>query len=174
MNEDMRVFASGAKSSAEAPRYDLIEPALLERLAARMAQGAASHGARNYRRGKDDPAFVRDRVNHLVGHALKLAAGDTSEDHLGAVAANCNILAFLLTDSPGDAEPDTVTDAAAVITGTAVTGTAVTVAPPDVRRTYDDVRGEAGPCLCGRIYTHPGYCERTGRCGALEHPHATP
>lgn len=40
------------------------------------------------------------------------------------------------------------------------------------RRSYDDIRHDAGPCLCGRLYTHPGYCERTGTCGALEHPHA--
>lgn len=94
----MHNFDSGAKSSEPAPRFDLIEPELLIRLAARMAQGAASHGERNYRKGVDDPAFVRDRLNHLVGHALKLAAGATDEDHLGAVAANCNILAYLLRE----------------------------------------------------------------------------
>lgn len=51
----------------------------------------------------------------------------------------------------------------------------VTVTQNEVTRpTYDDVRAEASPCLCGRLYTHPGYCERNGVCGALEHPHATP
>lgn len=92
----MKLFQSGAKSSEAAPRYDLIEPALLERIARRMAQGAASHGERNYRKGASDPAFLTDRLNHLVGHALKLAGGDTSEDHLGAIGANASILAYLL------------------------------------------------------------------------------
>lgn len=96
----MHNFDSGARSSEPAPRYDLIEPELLIRLAARMAQGAASHGERNYRRGYNDPAFVRDRLNHLVGHALALAAGRDDEDHLGAVAANANILAYLLRERP--------------------------------------------------------------------------
>jgi hypothetical protein len=48
-------------------------------------------------------------------------------------------------------------------------------APPDAPRlSYDDVRLASweGVCLCGRHYTHPGECERTGECGALRHPHA--
>jgi hypothetical protein len=122
----MKTFTSGAKSSEEAPRYDLLEPAFLARCAARMAQGAASHGTRNYRNGAHDDAFVQDRLNHLVGHAIKLAAGDTSEDHLGAVAANANILAALFE-----------------IRMATVTNTAM--------MTYDDKRAAAGPCgLCGK------------------------
>lgn len=92
----VKQFDSGAKSSEEAPRYDLLEPAALKRMAARMGEGAKSHGARNYRKGKGDETFTRDRLNHLVGHALKLAAGETDEDHLGAVLANANILSYLL------------------------------------------------------------------------------
>jgi len=124
----MKQFSSGAKSSEEAPRYDLLEPEALRRMAARMAQGAASHGPFNYRAGKHDADFRRDRVNHLVGHALALAAGDTSEDHLGAVLANASILAYL--DAPGAkiSTPDN---------------------PP--RMTYDERRITAGPCsFCHR------------------------
>lgn len=91
----MKQFDSGAKSSEEAPRYDLIPRASLRRQALRMAQGAASHGERNYRKGATDPTFVRDRINHLLGHALAYAAGDRSEDHLGAVLANAGMLADL-------------------------------------------------------------------------------
>lgn len=91
----MKTFDSGAKSSEAAPRYDLIPLASLQRQAARMALGAASHGERNYRKGVDDPVFIRDRVNHLLGHALAYAAGDTSDDHLGAVLANAGMLADL-------------------------------------------------------------------------------
>jgi hypothetical protein len=91
----MKTFTSGAKSSEESPRYDLIPLASLQRQAARMAQGSASHGERNYRRGYNDPVFIRDRVNHLLGHALAYASGDRSEDHLGAVLANAGMLAEL-------------------------------------------------------------------------------
>jgi hypothetical protein len=95
----MHQFASGAKSSEPSLRYDLLEPAFLARVAARMAQGAASHGERNYRKGVDDPAFVRDRLNHLVGHVLALVDGRTDEDHLAAAGANLNMLAWLLAPS---------------------------------------------------------------------------
>lgn len=91
----MKQFASGAKSSEEAPRYDLIPVASLRRQAARMAEGAASHGERNYEKGAHDAVFVRDRINHLIGHVLAYAAGDTSDDHLGAILANAGMLARL-------------------------------------------------------------------------------
>lgn len=91
----MKKFASGALSSEESPRYDLIPAVSLRRQAARMAEGAQSHGERNYEKGAADPVFVRDRINHLVGHALAYAAGDTSDDHLGAVLANAGMLARL-------------------------------------------------------------------------------
>ena len=89
----MKVFRSGAKSSEAAPRYDLIPLASARRQAARMAMGAGSHGDKNYLKGVHDAEFVRDRVNHLVGHVLAYAAGDTSDDHLGAVLANAGMLA---------------------------------------------------------------------------------
>lgn len=91
----MKRFDSGALSSEAAPRYDLIPPAALLRLAARMALGASTHGARNYQKGAHDPEFIRDRINHLLGHAVAYAAGDTSDDHLGAVLANAGMLADL-------------------------------------------------------------------------------
>ena len=89
------VSASGAKSSSEKPRYDLIERSFLRRLAERMGYGAAKHGERNYRLGAHDPTYRRDRINHLIEHAFKYADGDTSADHLAAIAANCNILAWM-------------------------------------------------------------------------------
>lgn len=92
----MHEFQSGARSSEPAPRYDLIEPAFVRVTAGRMAQGAESHGPKNYLNGMDDPAFIQDRVNHLVGHVLAFAAGQTDDDHFAAVCANCNMLAALL------------------------------------------------------------------------------
>lgn len=89
------VFASGAKSSFEMPRYDLLYRPFLKRVADRMAYGEQKHGGANYQKGGGDAAFRRDRVNHLIEHALKLAEGDTSRDHLAAITANCQIIAWL-------------------------------------------------------------------------------
>lgn len=91
----MAVFESGAKSSEKKPRYDLIPPRALEREAARMAEGAQAHGENNYRRGQGDPAFIRDRINHLIEHALRYADGDRSDDHLAAIRCNAGMLIWL-------------------------------------------------------------------------------
>jgi len=79
------------------PRYDLIYVGFLDRLAARLGYGAAKHGEGNYERGVGDAAYRRDRINHLIAHAHKLAAATDPADidkHLGAIAANCQIVAF--------------------------------------------------------------------------------
>lgn len=91
----MKVFDSGAKSSERKPAYHLLPVEGISRGAQRMAEGAASHGERNYERGADDPAFVKDRENHLIEHAILYAAGDRSTDHLGAIIANACMLARL-------------------------------------------------------------------------------
>ncbi len=83
------VFKSGAKSSEEKPRYDLMPLCALRRWAARLAYGAAKHGAQNWTLGKNDADYRRDRINHTIEHLLKHANGDRSEDHLGA--AMCGI-----------------------------------------------------------------------------------
>lgn len=85
-------FESGAKSSVEKPRYDLVPLVAMRAVAERFGYGAERHGARNYEKGYNDPSFVRDRLNHLLEHAMKAASGDTSEDHLGAVLCNAAIL----------------------------------------------------------------------------------
>jgi hypothetical protein len=86
------VFTSGAQSSEEKPRYDLIPLEALIALAERFGFGATRHGARNYEKGYNDPQFVLDRYNHLLEHAHRAAAGDTSENHLAAVMCNAAML----------------------------------------------------------------------------------
>jgi hypothetical protein len=89
------VFASGAKSSEEKPRYDLIPVCALEREAVRMAEGAKAHGENNYQQGVNDPAFIMDRINHLIAHALNYASGDRSDDHLAAIRCNAGMLMWI-------------------------------------------------------------------------------
>lgn len=85
-------FESGASSSEEQARLDLLPLEALIAWADRMGVGAKTHGDRNYEKGANDPVFIRDRHNHLLMHALKAAAGDESDDHLAAVMANAAIL----------------------------------------------------------------------------------
>ena len=91
----MAVFESGAKSNEEKPRYDLIPHIALEREAVRMAEGAKDHGENNYRTGVSDPGFIRDRINHLIEHALKYADGDRADDHLAAIRCNAGMLMWI-------------------------------------------------------------------------------
>lgn len=105
------VSVSGAKSSSQKPRYDLIYRGFLRRLAERMGFGAERHGENNYKQGVGDHVYRRDRINHLIEHALKYAEGDTSTDHLAAIAANANILAYL-----DDHQPKAVEECAACVT----------------------------------------------------------
>jgi len=88
---------------------------------------------------------VADRKNHLIGHVLAYVAGDTSDDHLGAILANAGMLA----------EIEAMREARA----------------PNL--TYDERRtSHLKPCECGRLFTHPERCLTQGRCLALDHPHA--
>jgi hypothetical protein len=95
VTQSSAVFESGAKSTERKPRYDLIPARALEREAIRMAEGADAHGENNYRKGKDDPAFIRDRVNHAIEHLLLYANGDRSTDHLAAIRCNAGMLIWL-------------------------------------------------------------------------------
>ncbi len=91
----MAEFASGAKSTERQPRFDLIPLEAQTREAERMGHGADRHGENNYQKGKDDPAFIRDRINHLIAHALKYAAGDRADDHLAAIRCNAGMLIWI-------------------------------------------------------------------------------
>lgn len=89
---------SGAKSSYEMPRFDLIPAGFLRRLAQRLAYGAAKHGENNYQSGIGDAAYFRDRRNHIQEHLLKLDAAATKDErlkHIAAIACNALILDYL-------------------------------------------------------------------------------
>jgi hypothetical protein len=98
------VFDSGAKSSEEQPRYDLIPYVAQRREAQRWQQGAAFHGENNWQRGRHDTAFRRDRLNHLVEHLNKWINGDRSDDHLAAIRCNAAMLIWF-EEMDGQAEP---------------------------------------------------------------------
>lgn len=85
-------FTSGATSSEESARFDLLALTFLQRTAAAMAEGERLHGRFNYRKAVGDADYHRDCANHIVTHMLLWIAGDRSEDHLSHAAARINIL----------------------------------------------------------------------------------
>lgn len=88
-NEYPTIFASGAKSSSNAKRFDLIPRVALEKLADRFELGLLKYDAFNYRKGLHDKEFIIDRLNHLQMHMQALLAPQTNEeiedDNIGAI-----------------------------------------------------------------------------------------
>ncbi len=95
------MFDSGAKSSEEAPRFDLVPYEALLREANRWRDGAKFHGEWNWQKGLHDQAFRTDRLNHILAHINKWGGGDRSDDHLAA--ARCG-LAMLIWFEEVDAK----------------------------------------------------------------------
>jgi hypothetical protein len=86
-------FASGAKSSRVMNFFDLIPRAALRLLSDRFKLGAELRGEEwSHRKGVNDDAFVRDRINHMIDHAFAYAEHRKEED-LGAVLCNAAMLA---------------------------------------------------------------------------------
>lgn len=67
----------GAKQSAVAYRFDLIDPPALFALARVLDYGAKRYAENNWR-----GIPTRDHINHALIHAFGYLAGDTSDDHL--------------------------------------------------------------------------------------------
>lgn len=84
---ELHQFASGGTRSKDADelRYDLISPVGLRRLAKRYADGAVTHGDRNWEKGIPASATL----NHLLRHLNLWADGDRNDDHLAAAAWGC-------------------------------------------------------------------------------------
>lgn len=139
----MKTFDSGARSSEEAPRLDLIPVASLIRQAARMAEGAQSHGERNFEKGARDPVFIRDRKNHLLAHALAYVNGQDDDDHLGAILANAGMLARIEQ-----------------INAVPILDSGIANVTVDARGswTYDEKRASPVPCRCGRVVHSGQHC----------------
>lgn len=79
-------FASGARRDTQdgKPRYDLIPPRPLKRLAELMARGAEKYGDSNWTLGMPSSRFLASLMRHQEAYRL----GDRTEDHLAAVAFN--------------------------------------------------------------------------------------
>lgn len=79
-------FESGAVRDTQEgkPRYDLIPPAPLKRVAELYARGAEKYSAHNWTRGMGTSRMLASAMRHLEQYR----AGDVDEDHLAAVVFN--------------------------------------------------------------------------------------
>lgn len=86
-------FNTGSKrdTNENKPRYDLISPIALKRLAIHTANGAKKYGDRNWELGQPLNRYIESLERHL--HSLKIGLID--EDHEAAVM--WNIMAFMHT-----------------------------------------------------------------------------
>jgi len=102
LDDDRVTFSSGATSSQQELRHDLVPICAVRRLAQRYTMGAAKHGDYNYRTGLGDEAFVRDRMNHITEHWQKfLLYGSAVDDNLAAVMWGISILMEMETTIEG-------------------------------------------------------------------------
>lgn len=106
----MKTFASGAKRSSKKPRYDLILPVFLQRVAAVWTRGAEKYGEGNWQKGANDPEWIKDIPNHIIEHIYLYVSGDRSEDHLANIACNVQMLMYFesLTIEKSATEPKTL------------------------------------------------------------------
>lgn len=100
-----KVFAGGATSSAGVNDYAQIPLEALTLLAERFELGEQRHGRDNWKKSISDPGFIRERLNHLIKHAIQLGQGsntlgDDARGNLGAVLCNGAFLAFALQNFP--------------------------------------------------------------------------
>jgi len=83
---EKETFDSGAVRDSQdgKPRYDLIPPAPLKRVAERYQMGVELYGAHNWTKGMPTSRLLASAMRHLEQYR----AGDTDEDHLSATIFN--------------------------------------------------------------------------------------
>jgi len=91
---ELTKFGGGAtrSSDADSERYDLIPPIATKREAIRMAQGARTHGERNWEQADPIRPFQDTCLNHLERHLVAYKLGDRTDDHLAAIRCNAAFL----------------------------------------------------------------------------------
>lgn len=79
-------YESGAQRDTQEgkPRYDLVSPAPLKRVAELMARGAVKYGDNNWTKGMPSSRFLASLMRHVEAYRL----GERDEDHLAAVVFN--------------------------------------------------------------------------------------
>lgn len=81
-----KVFDSGAMRDADPdkPRYDLIDPYFLLRIAEHLRKGAEHYGEHNWVKGIPSSNYMASLMRHVEAYRR----GERDEDHLAAAAFN--------------------------------------------------------------------------------------
>lgn len=100
-----KVFPSGATSSGDVPRFDLVPRSFVERVARRFGLGAGKYGDFQYRKGLRDREYILDRLNHLQMHVQRYVAPQTvdeaMDDNLAAIGWAAAFLCEVEADPVG-------------------------------------------------------------------------
>jgi hypothetical protein len=98
--KDHEKFSSGAERDSQIgkPRYDLIPPLPLLRLAELYARGAEKYDDHNWAKGMPTSRILASLLRHIEAYR----SGDTTEDHLAAVAWNAFALMHFQDTSNDD------------------------------------------------------------------------
>lgn len=94
---ERRSFKTGAVRDTDInkPRYDLIPPHALWRVAMLYARGAQKYGENNWQKGIPSQQMLASAMRHIEAYRR----GDDSEDHLAA--AVWNVLAMMQYEAEG-------------------------------------------------------------------------
>lgn len=99
----MRQWATGAVRDDDAgkPRYDLISPLALRRVAMRCTEGAKKYGEENWRMGIPRRQILASAMRHLEAWRCRVEspAEEGDEDHLAACV--WNLLALMHYEETG-------------------------------------------------------------------------
>lgn len=96
------IFPSGASSRKKALSLDMV-PHQLDEFAARRFQYGVDkgHARDNWRGGKDDPEFIRDRINHAKAHLDRVVDGSGSLSDLQAAICNLAMMSWWYENGTG-------------------------------------------------------------------------
>ena len=103
--DEVKTFKSGAQSSGNVARFDLVPRGFIERVARRFGLGASKYGERNYRDGLRDREYILDRMNHLQQHMQAYLApqnvDEAVDDNLAAIGWAAAFLCEVEADRKG-------------------------------------------------------------------------
>lgn len=94
----METLPTGAnrESNVGRGRFDLIPYEAMEAWAKWTEDGAEKYGERNWEKG----VSVKDCINRMIRHAIKVGNGWTDEDHLAAVMWNAAVAITIMQRFP--------------------------------------------------------------------------
>ena len=78
---------SGATSRSKATDFTLVPTEAIEAIARRFQYGI-DHGRENWKIGKNDPDYIKERLNHAQKHLLKILTKEATSEDLDAVMCN--------------------------------------------------------------------------------------